>query len=146
MQSATTQLPLAGRGRSLPSAAVAASRVDDDVDAVLPARRLVPLAFQHVLVMYAGAVAVPLVVGRALDLSPAQLGLLISADLIACGLATLIQTLGLPMVGTRSLRCCRSGVRRRSPRSPSSRAETIPRHAAGRRLPCVASYRRCGLR
>lgn len=73
----------------------------DGVDAVLPARRLVPLALQHVLVMYAGAVAVPLIVGRALNLAPAQLALLISADLVACGIATLIQTLGLPKVGIR---------------------------------------------
>ncbi|WP_267434953.1 nucleobase:cation symporter-2 family protein [Sphingomonas sp. GM_Shp_1] len=79
----------------------AVAPIDDGVDAVPPARRLVPLAFQHVLVMYAGAVAVPLVVGRALDLPPAQLGMLISADLVACGFATLIQTLGLPLVGIR---------------------------------------------
>ncbi len=101
MQSATTKLPLAGQAGAEPSAAPAGHRIDDGVDAVLPARRLVPLALQHVLVMYAGAVAVPLVVGRALDLPPAQLGLLISADLVACGFATLIQTLGLPLVGIR---------------------------------------------
>ena len=101
MQSATTELPLAGQAMSPPSAAPVDNRVDDGVDAVLPARRLVPLSLQHVLVMYAGAVAVPLVVGRALNLSPAQLALLISADLVACGFATLIQTLGLPKVGIR---------------------------------------------
>lgn len=101
MQSATTELPLAGQAMSDPSVAPASNRIDDGVDAVLPARRLVPLALQHVLVMYAGAVAVPLVVGRALNLAPAQLGLLISADLVACGFATLIQTLGLPKVGIR---------------------------------------------
>ena len=39
------------------------------VDEVLPAPRLVALGLQHVLVMYAGAVAVPLIVGRALKLS-----------------------------------------------------------------------------
>ena len=101
MQVATTELPLAGSAASDPSAAATDRRIEDGVDAVLPARRLVPLALQHVLVMYAGAVAVPLVVGRALNLPPAQLGLLISADLVACGFATLIQTLGLPLVGIR---------------------------------------------
>ena len=35
--------------------------------------------------MYAGAVAVPLIVGRALNLSPQDLAILISADLFACG-------------------------------------------------------------
>nr|WP_246733269.1 nucleobase:cation symporter-2 family protein [Methylobacterium sp. BTF04] len=56
---------------------------------------------QHVLVMYAGAVAVPLIVGRALKLSPEQVALLVSADLFACGLATLVQSWGLPGIGIR---------------------------------------------
>jgi len=59
------------------------------------------LALQHVLVMYAGAVAVPLIVGRALGLPPEQVALLVSADLFACGLATLIQSWGLPGIGIR---------------------------------------------
>jgi uric acid transporter len=45
--------------------------------------------------MYAGAIAVPLIVGRALKLSPEQVALLISADLFCCGIVTLIQSLGL---------------------------------------------------
>jgi NCS2 family nucleobase:cation symporter-2 len=44
--------------------------------------------------MYAGAVAVPLIVGRALKLSPDQVTMLIQADLFCCGLVTLIQALG----------------------------------------------------
>ena len=44
--------------------------------------------------MYAGAVAVPLIVGRALKLTPDQVALLISADLFCCGVVTLIQSLG----------------------------------------------------
>ncbi len=64
------------------------------VDEQLPAPRLAALGFQHVLVMYAGAVAVPLIVGRALKLSPDQVAMLISADLFCCGLVTLIQSLG----------------------------------------------------
>jgi uracil-xanthine permease len=64
------------------------------VDERLPAPRLAALGLQHVLVMYAGAVAVPLIVGRALKLTPDQVALLISADLFCCGLVTLIQSLG----------------------------------------------------
>jgi NCS2 family nucleobase:cation symporter-2 len=64
------------------------------VDEILPAPRLAALGLQHVLVMYAGAVAVPLIVGRALKLSPDQIVQLISADLFCCGLVTLIQSLG----------------------------------------------------
>ncbi len=65
------------------------------VDEKLPAPRLAALGLQHVLVMYAGAVAVPLIVGRALKLTPEQVALLISADLFCCGLVTLIQSFGL---------------------------------------------------
>ena len=64
------------------------------VDERLPTGRLAALGLQHVLVMYAGAIAVPLIVGRALKLSPEQVALLISADLFACGIVTLIQSLG----------------------------------------------------
>ncbi len=65
------------------------------VDERLPLPRLGALGLQHVLVMYAGAIAVPLIVGRALKLAPEQVALLISADLFCCGLVTLIQCLGL---------------------------------------------------
>jgi uric acid transporter len=65
------------------------------VDERLPLGRLTALGLQHVLVMYAGAIAVPLIVGRALKLSPAEVTMLISADLFCCGLVTLIQSLGL---------------------------------------------------
>ncbi len=64
------------------------------VDEKLPTGKLAALGLQHVLVMYAGAVAVPLIVGRALKLSPEQVAMLISADLFCCGIVTLIQSLG----------------------------------------------------
>ncbi len=64
------------------------------VDEMLPPPKLFTLGLQHVLVMYAGAVAVPLIVGRALKLEPADVAFLISADLFVCGLVTLIQSLG----------------------------------------------------
>jgi NCS2 family nucleobase:cation symporter-2 len=64
------------------------------VDEVLAPPKLFTLGLQHVLVMYAGAVAVPLIVGRALKLEPADVAFLISADLFVCGIVTLIQSLG----------------------------------------------------
>jgi NCS2 family nucleobase:cation symporter-2 len=64
------------------------------VDERLPVGRLATLGLQHVLVMYAGAVAVPLIIGRALKLTPEQVAYLISADLFCCGIVTLIQSLG----------------------------------------------------
>jgi uracil-xanthine permease len=65
------------------------------VDERLPSGRLAALGLQHVLVIYAGAVAVPLIVGRALQLSPQQVAMLISADLFCCGIVTLIQSYGM---------------------------------------------------
>ncbi len=65
------------------------------VDERLPTGRLATLGLQHVLVMYAGAIAVPLIVGRALQLTPEQVALLISADLFVCGIVSLIQSFGM---------------------------------------------------
>ncbi len=65
------------------------------VDERLPNGKLGILGLQHVLVMYAGAIAVPLIIGRALKLTPEQVASLISADLFCCGLVTLIQALGV---------------------------------------------------
>ncbi|MBH3426412.1 nucleobase:cation symporter-2 family protein [Pseudomonas alkylphenolica] len=56
---------------------------------------------QHVLTMYGGIIAVPLIIGQAAGLSPADVGLLIAASLFAGGLATLLQTLGIPFFGCR---------------------------------------------
>ena len=63
--------------------------------------RLGVLAIQHVLVMYAGTVAVPLILGAALKLPRDQVALLINADLFACGIATFIQAYGVGPVGIR---------------------------------------------
>jgi uric acid transporter len=71
------------------------------VDERLPVAKLVPLGLQHVLVMYAGSVAVPLIIGRALKLPAEQVALLVNADLFACGIATIIQSFGVGMFGIR---------------------------------------------
>jgi xanthine permease len=71
------------------------------VDARLPIAQLGTLGLQHVLAMYAGAVAVPLIVGGALKLSPGQLAYLINADLLVSGIATLIQCVGVWRFGIR---------------------------------------------
>ena len=71
------------------------------VDEVLPAGKLFLLGLQHVLVMYAGAVAVPLILGSVLKLPKDQIALLISADLFACGVVTLIQSIGIWGFGIR---------------------------------------------
>lgn len=52
------------------------------------------LGLQHVLAMYAGAIIVPLIVGGQLGLTTEQLTYLIAIDLLACGVATLLQVFG----------------------------------------------------
>ncbi len=73
----------------------------DGVDTVPPLARLLPLGLQHVLAMYAGAVAVPLIVGGALGFDRADLAFLISADLFVAGLATIVQSVGFWRFGVR---------------------------------------------
>ncbi len=65
------------------------------VDQKLPWGRTLVYAFQHVLAMYAGAVAVPLVLAGAVHLSTEELIYLINADLFTCGIATLVQSLSI---------------------------------------------------
>ncbi|GAA1625236.1 solute carrier family 23 protein [Leucobacter chromiireducens] len=76
-------------------------RSSDPVDEVLPPRSMVTLGLQHVLVVYAGIVAVPLVLGSALGLGQSEIVILINCNLIIGGLATLLQTLGLWRFGAR---------------------------------------------
>lgn len=67
----------------------------DNVERMLPFGQLFTLGLQHVLVMYAGAVAVPLVIGGSLGLPKDQIAFLISSDLFCCGVVTLLQCLGI---------------------------------------------------
>jgi len=71
------------------------------VDELLPFGKLFTYGLQHVLAMYAGAVAVPLILANALGLSQEQLIYLINADLLTCGIATIIQTVGFWNMGIR---------------------------------------------
>jgi NCS2 family nucleobase:cation symporter-2 len=65
------------------------------VDQLLPLQRLGILGLQHVLVMNAGCVAVPLIVGGALKLDTRVIGILVNADLFVAGIVTIIQSLGI---------------------------------------------------
>lgn len=67
----------------------------DPVDEIPPPSRLATLGLQHVLVMYAGAITVPLIIGGALGLSKEDIALLINADLLCCGIISIIQALGI---------------------------------------------------
>lgn len=70
-------------------------------DEWLPIGKLAAYGIQHVLAMYGGIIAVPLIIGSAAGLSPVQNALLVTASLFVGGLATLIQSVGLPYVGAK---------------------------------------------
>jgi NCS2 family nucleobase:cation symporter-2 len=72
------------------------------VDEMLPKSTLFVYGLQHVMAMYAGAVAVPLIIGNALNMSPEEIIYLINADLFLAGIATLIQALGFWKLGIKS--------------------------------------------
>lgn len=66
-----------------------------------PPGQLLAYGTQHILTMYGGVIAPPLIVGGAAGLSGTDLALLVTAGLFVSGLATLLQTLGLGPFGSR---------------------------------------------
>lgn len=71
------------------------------VDEILPLGKLFAYGMQHVMAMYAGCVAVPLIIANAIGLSKDQLIYLINADLFTVGIATLIQSFGFLNMGSK---------------------------------------------
>jgi NCS2 family nucleobase:cation symporter-2 len=67
----------------------------------LPFLQLMLVGLQHVLLMYGGAIAVPLIVGQAAGLSREDIAFLINADLLVAGIATVVQSIGIGAVGIR---------------------------------------------
>ncbi|MDY6985688.1 MAG: nucleobase:cation symporter-2 family protein [Candidatus Thermoplasmatota archaeon] len=59
------------------------------------------LAFQHALAAFGSIIAVPLIVGSAIGLSSRDISFLVNMALIASGIGTLIQTIGLGPMGAK---------------------------------------------
>ncbi|MEM6162165.1 nucleobase:cation symporter-2 family protein [Erwinia sp. P6884] len=70
-------------------------------DTRYPAGKTFAWGLQHVLTMYGGIIAPPLIIGSAAGLGPEALALLVTAALFVSGFATLLQALGLPGFGAR---------------------------------------------
>jgi OHCU decarboxylase len=93
---------LGERGKRGEEPDLAPTRPDvDPVDGLLPYGSMAAIGLQHVLAMYAGAIAVPLIVAGALRLPKDQVAFLVNADLFACGIATLLQCVGFARIGIR---------------------------------------------
>ena len=70
-------------------------------DERLPLGPTFAYGLQHILTMYGGVIAPPLIVGGAAGLSGPQIGLLVSAALFVSGLATILQSVGIPFFGSQ---------------------------------------------
>ncbi|MGY0388687.1 nucleobase:cation symporter-2 family protein [Nocardioides sp. WG-D5] len=85
-------------GRRRQATASVSTRPEDERH---PPGQLLAYGTQHILTMYGGVIAPPLIVGGAAGLSGTDLALLVTAGLFVSGLATLLQTLGLGPFGSR---------------------------------------------
>jgi uric acid transporter len=70
-------------------------------DEKLPAPQLFGYGIQHILAMFGGVIAVPFIIGSVAKLSATDTALLVSSALFVSGLATILQTLGVPYVGSQ---------------------------------------------
>ena len=87
--------------RSQPGGAVSVSGVTRAEDEWLGLGPSIGYGAQHVLTMYGGIIAPPLIEGAAAGVSPTDLALLVTACLFVGGLATILQTAGLPWFGSK---------------------------------------------
>jgi NCS2 family nucleobase:cation symporter-2 len=82
------------------------SHTDEDLqarpeDERLPFGRTVAFGLQHVLTMYGGIIAPPLILGQAAGLDAGMIALLVAGCLFIGGLATILQSWGLPFFGSK---------------------------------------------
>ncbi|MFC0582881.1 nucleobase:cation symporter-2 family protein [Micrococcoides hystricis] len=70
-------------------------------DERLPVGKAAAFGLQHVLTMYGGIIAVPIIIGNAAGLAPEQTALLVTSGLFIGGLATILQSWGAPFLGAK---------------------------------------------
>lgn len=71
------------------------------VDDTPPLREAVPLGLQHVLVMMASNVSIPIILATAIGASTGDTAFLVQVAMLVAGLTTLLQTIGIGPVGAR---------------------------------------------
>lgn len=72
-----------------------------DIDSRPPLQIAVPLALQHVLVMMASNVSLPLVLATAIGMTTTERAFLVQVALLVAGITTLVQTIGMGRIGSR---------------------------------------------
>jgi xanthine permease len=70
-------------------------------DERLPIPATIGYGMQHILSMFGGVIAVPIIIGGAAGLKGTDIAFLISCALFVSGVATVLQTLGVPYLGAQ---------------------------------------------
>ena len=86
------------KNRHASAATTAPQRPEDEY---LGVGRSLAFGLQHVLTMYGGVIAVPLIIGTAAGLDATGTGILVAAALFIGGLATILQSIGVPFLGAQ---------------------------------------------
>lgn len=81
--------------------AVTTKAVARPEDEMLSIGGSVVYGLQHILSMFGGVIAVPLIIGGAAGLKGDQLALLVSSAIFVSGVATILQTVGVPYFGSQ---------------------------------------------
>ncbi|WP_166351627.1 uracil-xanthine permease family protein [Phytoactinopolyspora limicola] len=71
------------------------------VDEMPPLRKAIPLGLQHVLVMVASNVTIPVILAGAIGATTGETTFLVQVALLVAGITTLLQTIGVGPVGAR---------------------------------------------
>jgi xanthine permease len=72
-----------------------------DVEEMPPWREAIPLGLQHVLVMVASNVTIPIIIAGVVGATTGETAFLVQVALLVAGLTTLLQTIGIGPVGAR---------------------------------------------
>lgn len=72
-----------------------------DIDEMPPLREAIPLGLQHVFVMVASNVAIPIIIAGVVGAATDETAFLVQVALLVAGLTTLLQTIGIGPIGAR---------------------------------------------
>jgi xanthine permease len=72
-----------------------------DVDEMPPWREAIPLGLQHVLVMVASNITIPIIIAGVVGATTGETAFLVQVALLVAGLTTLMQTIGIGPIGAR---------------------------------------------
>ena len=72
-----------------------------DIEEMPPLREAIPLGVQHVLVMVASNITIPIIIAGVVGATTGETAFLVQVALLVAGLTTLLQTIGIGPIGAR---------------------------------------------